>query len=36
MHFKNRFNLFILNNLKGRVGFEYTVQRAFNNVQGQR
>ena len=29
-------NLFILNNMAERVGFENTVQRTFNNMQGQR
>jgi hypothetical protein len=36
MHRKNHFNLFIFNKLVERVGFESTVQRTFNNMQGQR
>jgi hypothetical protein len=28
--------LFVLNNMAERVGFENTVQRTFNNMQGQR
>ena len=36
MDLKDHINLFIFNKLAERVGFENTVQRKFNNMQGQR
>jgi hypothetical protein len=36
MSLRIKSNLFILNNMAERVGFENKVQRTFNNMQGQR